>query len=82
MRWPSWAVRLGSSFSFFGLAVAAVFFAASLTPSLLPRTYATQGVLSGLAVAVGYSIGVLAVVLWWYLEFPPRRADSSAFRGG
>ena len=62
------------SFSFVGLAFAAVFFAASLTPSLLPRTYATQGALSGFALAVGYSVGVLAVLLWLYLELPPPAA--------
>ena len=63
--------RYGSSFSFVGLAFAAAFFAASLTPSLLPRTYVTQGVLSGLALAVGYGVGLLAVLLWLYLELPP-----------
>jgi uncharacterized membrane protein len=49
--------------------VAAVFFAFSLTPSLLPRHYAVQGVLSGFALAAGYGLGVLGVWLWNYLEF-------------
>jgi uncharacterized membrane protein len=60
---PHWA-----SFSYIGLAVAALFFAASLTPSLLPRHYAVQGVLSGFALAAGYGIGVFFVWLWNYLE--------------
>lgn len=40
------------SFSFVGLVVAALFFAASLTPSLLPRHFAAQGVLSGFSLAI------------------------------
>jgi uncharacterized membrane protein len=56
------------SFSFVGLATAALFFAASLTPSLLPRHYAVQGILSGFALAVGYGVGVFGVWLWLYLE--------------
>ena len=73
------AVRLGSSFSFIGLAFAAVFFAVSLTPSLLPRHYSTQGALSGFALAAGYSIGVLAVMLWLYVELPPPSARLERF---
>jgi uncharacterized membrane protein len=56
------------SFSYAGLAVGTLFFAASLTPSLLPRHFVVQGVLSGLALAVGYGVGVLSVWLWTYLE--------------
>ncbi len=62
--------RYWSSFSFVGLAVATLFFAASLTPSLLPRHFAVQGLLSGLALAVGYGVGVFIVWLWLYLEIP------------
>jgi len=62
--------RLWTSFSFVGLAFAALFFAGSLTPTLLPRHYAVQGVLSGLALAVGYGLGVFLVWLWIYLEIP------------
>lgn len=49
--------------------VATIFFAFSLTPSLLPRHYAVQGVLSGFALAAGYGVGVFGVWLWLYLEF-------------
>lgn len=59
------------TFSFVGLVVAALFCAASLTPSLLPRHFAVQGLLSGLALAVGYAVGVSLVWLWIYLELPP-----------
>jgi uncharacterized membrane protein len=58
------------SFSFVGLAVATLLFAASLTPSLLPRHYVTQGLLSGFALAVGYGLGVAGVGLWHYLQIP------------
>ena len=61
------------SFSFVGLMLAALFFAASVTPSLLPRTYLVQGVLSGFALAIGYSIGVSLV--WIYQFFELREPD-------
>lgn len=66
------------TFSFVGLATAALFFAASLTPSLLPRHYVVQGVLSGFALAVGYGVGVLGVWLWLYLEIPEPRARTQS----
>jgi hypothetical protein len=50
--------------------VGTLFFAASLTPSLIPRTLLTQGVLSGIALGAGYGIGVLGHWLWSYLELP------------
>jgi len=58
-----------------GLLVASVFFALSLTPSLLPRTELVQGVLSGCCFAVGYGIGNLAHWLWNFLglKVPPGR---------
>ena len=59
-----------NSFSFVGLVVAALFFAASVTPSLLPRTYYAQCILSGFAIAVGYSLGVASVLLYQFLELP------------
>ena len=54
----------------FGLIVGVLFFAASLTPSLIPRNYVVQGVLSGIAFSAGYGIGVLLRGLWRYLELP------------
>ena len=65
--------RFWASFSFVGLAVATLFFAASLTPSLLPRNFVVQGVLSGFALAVGYGVGVFFVWIWLYLEIPQPR---------
>lgn len=66
-------VRYWFSFSFVGLAVATLFFAESLTPSLLPRNFLVQGILSGFALAVGYGVGVLFVWLWLFLEIPKPR---------
>jgi uncharacterized membrane protein len=65
-----WAARLRGSFCTTGLLLGTLFFAASLTPSLLPRTPLTQGVLSGVSFAAGYAIGVGARWLWAYLELP------------
>ena len=58
------------SFSYVALVFATLFFAASVTPSLLPRTYIVQGLLSGFALAVGYGVGRGCVALWQFLELP------------
>ena len=51
------------------------FFALSLTPSLLPRSFALQGILSGCVFAAGYGIGVFLQWLWDYLGLNlPRKA--------
>ncbi|TWT83395.1 hypothetical protein CA13_48600 [Planctomycetes bacterium CA13] len=63
----AWLTRYTQSFSFIGLIVAALFFSASVTPSLLPRHYVTQGVLSAFALAIGYSIGIASVWFWQFL---------------
>ena len=58
------------SLSGLGLVLGAIFLAASLTPSLIPRTFLMQGALAGVAFAAGYGIGVLAYAIWDYLELP------------
>jgi len=58
------------SFSFVGLFIASLFFATSLTPSLIPRHFVVQGLLSGFSLAVGYGVGVFLVAFWKYLELP------------
>jgi uncharacterized membrane protein len=70
----NWIVRFWLSFSTTGLLLGTLFFAASLTPTLLPRNYLTQGVLSGCSLAVGYGIGVFLHWLWQYMELPEPRA--------
>ena len=53
-----------------GLLTGGLFFALSLTPSLLPRPPLMQGVLSGLSFAAGYGLAVAAFALWRYLQLP------------
>ena len=59
----------------FGLAVLPLllglsFFAASLTPSLIPRGWLLQGILAGLVTGVGYVIGQLVLTAWRAIELP------------
>jgi uncharacterized membrane protein len=68
MRDRLWSFLL--SFSVVGLLLGTLFFAVSLTPSLLPRTYVTQGILSGVAMACGYGLGVALAALWRWFELP------------
>jgi len=58
------------SLSGVGLVLGALFFAAALTPTLIPRSYLTQGALAGGCFAIGYFAGVLWRRLWHYLELP------------
>lgn len=44
--------------------------AVSLTPSLVPRPWLNQAVISGLSFACGYGIGISLRALWLYLELP------------
>jgi uncharacterized membrane protein len=59
-----------SPLGYVGLFIGAIFFAFSLTPSLLPRPFLVQGLLSGVSFAVGYGSGVGLVALWNYLQLP------------
>lgn len=66
----AWWVR---HYTFTGTAVGFVFLWLSLTPSLLPRGPLFQGLVSGGAAAIGYSIGVFAV---WLVRFMRSRQSS------
>ncbi|QFY60332.1 hypothetical protein FZ934_07730 [Rhizobium grahamii] len=75
------------SLSVVGIAAGFAFFAASLTPSLMPRSFIVQGALSGISAAVGYFFGVVLTWLWQYLELPAARTrlltlKSVVFAGG
>ncbi len=69
-----------------GVAVAALFFSLSLTPSLMPRDWVLAGLIGGINAAIGYGIGVVvglglhAVLLnrlrWW----PPGPGVSIALK--
>jgi uncharacterized membrane protein len=69
-RRTAWWVR---HYTFTGTAVGLVFIWFSMTPSLLPRGPLFQGLVSGIAGACGYGIGVFAV---WLVRFM-RSRDSS-----
>jgi uncharacterized membrane protein len=56
--------------SIVGLLFGTIFFAFSLTPSLLPRPFLIQGVISGISLVAGYGLGVAFLFLWKYLQFP------------
>jgi len=58
------------SLSYGGVIIAAIFFSISLMPSLLPRPYVLQGLLSGLTLTIGYGVGVSLRYFWLYLELP------------
>ncbi len=59
-----------------GVAIGTLVLAASLTPSLIPRTDLLQGSLSGGCFAIGYGSGVALQCLWRYLGCPEMRARS------
>ncbi len=63
------ATRLLTRLSAGGMLIGAALFCLSLTPSLLPRSYLVQGLLSGCGFALGYAIGWLLDWLWTYLGF-------------
>ena len=54
--------RYASTLHPFGLSLALLFFAWSMSPSLLPRVWYLQGVATGISVAIGYGLG--CAVAW------------------
>jgi uncharacterized membrane protein len=56
-----------------GLVTGTLFLCMSLTPSLLPRTWLAQGLISGFSTAAGYGIGVSLHWLWLSL-YPVARS--------
>ncbi|MCD9127232.1 alpha/beta-hydrolase family protein [Luteimonas fraxinea] len=67
------AARMLDPLCSMGLWLGTLCFAASLTPSLIPRDALLQGVLSGIAFAAGYGVGVLMRWLWIFLGLPRLR---------
>lgn len=58
-----------------GCGVALVFICLSLTPSLLPRTWLFQGIVTGISAVIGYGVGVLGAWVWrQYADRGPRPA--------
>ena len=66
-------LRFLRSLSAGGVLLGTIFFAASLTPTLIPRSFLVQGALSGACFAVGYAIGVGWRWLWRYMQLPHPR---------
>lgn len=60
-------------YTFTGTAVGLLFVLLSMTPSLLPRGPLFQGLVSGVAGAIGYALGVFAV---WLVRFMRSRPSS------
>src|ERR1700741_5148831 len=71
MKNTAWVIRQQMlSLCGVGIVLGALFFAASLTPTLIPRSYLTQGVLAGTCFAIGYMAGIFWRWLGPYLELP------------
>ena len=78
LNWLNWTLPGESSgsaafrgpLSATGLLLSALFFSASLSPSLVPRDALMQGILSGLSAGIGYGAGVFGCWVWAYLELP------------
>jgi uncharacterized membrane protein len=71
MKNSAWVIRWQmQSLCGVGIVLGALFFAASLTPTLVPRSYLTQGALAGTCFAIGYGVGIVWRWLWHYLELP------------
>lgn len=65
-----WGHRFVRSLCGTGLWLGTLFFAGSLTPSLVPRDALLQGALSGLVFAIGYGLGALLRAVWRFLGLP------------
>ncbi len=65
-----WFRSLIHQFSIPCLLLGLLFFAASLTPSLIPRGPIVQGVLGGVLIAVGYLLAKSLGLIWRAADFP------------
>lgn len=66
-----------SGLYFAPLCLGLVFLAASLTPTLIPRDWATQGILGGLVMAAGYLVGRSGIAIWRLLELPEPQGQTA-----
>lgn len=69
-------------FNYTGLVGASILFCLSLLPSLLPRPWLMQGIISGISLAIGYGLGVLAskALRWFSQKDPAPRVKHYAWR--
>jgi len=70
--------RYLARFSLAGLTGALIFYCLSLTPSLLPRVWYLQAVMSGITVAIGYAVGLFTG--WLLRSLIPWRGSPAARR--
>ena len=71
--------RYAARFSSAGLTTALIFYCLSLTPSLLPRAWYLQAVMSGVTTVIGYAVGAL---IGWLLRSLIRWHPGPAVRRG
>lgn len=64
------AVGLGRNLSLPAVIFGTTLFALSLTPSLIPRSFPIQALLSGVLAFIGFEIGLILARVWRYLELP------------
>ena len=65
-------------FSTTGLLIGTLFFALSMSPTLIPRPDTVQGIISGLALASGYGLGVFGIWILKYFELPQPKEKSQS----
>jgi uncharacterized membrane protein len=65
-----WLHSLVKGFSIPCIMLGLFFFAASLTPSLIPRGPMVQGVLGGIVIALGYLLGKIIDLIWQAADLP------------
>lgn len=65
--------------SLFPLTLGLACFAASLTPSLLPRSWLVQGVLGGVVLALGYLTGSMIMSAWRQMAMPMLRGRAAGW---
>lgn len=76
LRTYRWSVHLFGGASLAGLFGAWLAFAASMTPSLLPRPWYLQGLASGAFVTLGYGVGAAASAILRRIGFDPISAPA------
>lgn len=69
-RRRAWREIFSPRFNRIGLLSALLFASLSLVPSLLPRTSIMQGLVTGVAMVLGYGLGAGFRALWSFFELP------------
>jgi len=69
-------------FNYTGLLLASALFCFSMLPSILPRPWLMQGLISGISLAVGYGLGVLTskALRWFFQKEFTKKTKTSAWK--